>query len=753
VRGVRGIAAAASAAGLLGTFAVSASSSTLQPGGVPSAALRPLVLDGPKASASQPARDLPVASLPSGSVRAQPRPLRRGIDTRKTGGLLTRADDPQFTQIGPREPAPGAALSFDGISGAESLWDPPDPNGDVGPNHYVQMVNAHWAVYDKAGNRLLGPLDENSLWQGQALTDLCRTSDQGDPIVVYDELADRWLLSFFAFNRLPDGTRTAPYSECIAVSQTPDPLGAWWLYSINLSSVPSIGTSFPDYPKFGVWPDAYYMSANLFTATAQDGLLVAFERGPMLNGQNIRYITLVDPYLEGNLLPADLDGAAPPAGAPGMFLVPDPQAYQLRLYRFFTNWGGTPSVNFANVPVPSYDHIVCTFQSPISSKCVNQPGTTIKLDPLDHDQLMFRLVYRNFGTHESLFASQTIDVANAANNLFGVAGVRWYEIRSPRTTPVLHQLGTVPFDATTHRFNPAIAADVYGNVAVGYNVSNATTVFPGIRYAARRAGDPAHQLPLTETTLVPGGGSKTGLSGERARWGDYSSMSVDPVDDCTFWFTGQYMPSTSDFGWRTRVSAFRISPCPGAGTPPPPAVDTTPPTDPNLSSLDHPVGVPRADRTLRIRWAGAADGGSGVDGFSYTVTAQPTTVPDTVKDAEENIIGVDFNDPLANGTYYFHLRTRDNAGNWSAGRHLGPLIVRVGRAPRVVRCRVPRLRGKTVARARRLLARSNCRLGKVRRMYSNRVRRGRIVKQGRRPGARLARGTRVNVHVSRGRRR
>lgn len=717
---------------------------------------------GGRANVSPPLRSLPTVTTASLGGKAELPPNRTGTLAPQKRSDVSSLAAPNLAPNATLDPVPSPVINVDGLSTANAgALGVPDTNGAAGANHYIQSVNKIFAVYDKTNGTIVpsgGPYAENVLW---ATGPCSGTGDRGDPIVVYDQLANRWVLSFFAFVGAPSAG--GPFYECIAVSQTSDPLGIWWIYDFNLSSIAQVGTSFPDYPKLAVWPDAYYMSANVFpTAGGVDGGMFAFDRVSMINGTspNPGFLGAVVPALVGNLLPVDLDGSTPPpAGAPGMFVVPDPLQFDMRIYRWnSTNWVGTPSATITSVdiPVSGYDEVVCHASN---SQCVDQPGTLVKLDPIDRDQLMFRATYRNFGTHESILTSQTIDVAGAPNPASGVAGVRWYEIRNPRGTPMIYQQGNHG-SVESHRWMSSIASDQYGNIALGYNVSNATTVFPGIRYAGRRPTDPLNQMSLTETTLVNGGGSKTVENSDgRARWGDYSAMSVDPVDDCTFWFTGEYLATNVDaFNWKSRIGTFKIFPCPGAPQPPdpipppPPVADTTSPNNPVVTSPTHRVGVASRNRQPQIRWSGASDSQSGVDGFSFHLDTSDISTPDRTKDGEENIPGVNYV-PLPNGRYFFHIITRDNAGNWTNPRHFGPVVIAVPRSTTGVRCRVPNVRGKTVAQARRQLARANCRLGRTRRVFSNRVRSGRIVKQSRRPGARLARGTRVNVDVSRGRRR
>ncbi len=419
---------------------------------------------------------------------------------------------------------------------------PPDPNGDAGPNHYVQMVNLSFAIWDKAGNLLYGPVSNNTLWKGFGSP--CEKYNRGDPIVLYDHLADRWLMSQFAF----DNVSVGPYYECIAISQSGDPTGKWHRYAFLVSD-----TKFNDYPKLGVWPDGYYMSLNQFECAGScsyaGAAAVVFERDEMLNGQPAQmvYIDLdpVDPTLFG-MLPSDLDGPPPPAGTPNFFGAIDDSPDELQIWSFEVDWTdpGSSSFTLTDVlAVAEYDPDLC---SAPREQCIPQPGTSTKLEAL-HDRLMHRLPYRNFGGHQTLVANHTVDADGA-----GQAGIRWYELRRTGSNWSVFQQGTYAPDSD-HRWLGGIAMDGAGNIALGYSVSS-TATFPSIRYAGRLAGDPPDTLPIAEENMQSGSGSQTNFR----RWGDYSMMAVDPADDLAFWYTNEYYSTTSDFDWRTRIAAFRF---------------------------------------------------------------------------------------------------------------------------------------------------------------------------------------------------
>ena len=457
----------------------------------------------------------------------------------------------------PGSPAMPAPLqNFEGINNRNGAL-PPDTNGAVGPNHYVQWVNLSIAVYSKTGTLLAGPVNGNFLWGGFGKP--CETENDGDPIALYDHLADRWVLSQFALPNFPHG----PFYQCLAISATPDPTGAYFRYAFQISQI-----KLNDYPKFGIWPDAYYMSINQFNAgslTWAGAGVVAFERHAMLAGLPARmvYFDLFAVNRDfGGMLPAALDGPAPPLGSPNVFVEADDGAFfppsdALRLWQFHVDWMNPANATFGvngnpNLVLPTapFDSNMCNF----NRSCIPQPSTTTKLDAIS-DRVMYRLQYRNFGTYQTLVVNHTVDV-DGTNH----AGIRWYELRDSGSGFAIQQQGTYAPDSD-HRWMGSIAMDGAGDMALGFSVSSAST-FPSIRYAGRLASDPPGTLAQGETTLIVGSGSQTSSS---SRWGDYSMMAVDPTDDCTFWYTQEYYTTTSARGWQTRIGAFWFPSCPVSG--------------------------------------------------------------------------------------------------------------------------------------------------------------------------------------------
>ena len=514
----------------------------------------PVVVEAVKHDVSPPLASITPFVLKQGTADADLNELLP-LPGRGTGSGPARPDAP-FTdpvlQEGPVDlNIPSPIANFEGVNNVNGVL-PPDTNGDVGPNHYMQWVNLSFAVYNRSGTLLYGPAAGNTLWSG--FGGVCSTRNDGDPIALYDQLADRWMVSQFA---LPGGSQG--YHQCIAVSQTGDPTGAWYRYDFLISS-----NKMNDYPHFGVWPDAYYMSVNQFTNGISWGGqgVVAFERDKMLLGQTARmvYFDLYaqDPNL-GGMLPSDLDGAAPAAGTPNYFIEVDDNAWgyspdQLQVWEFRVNWTTPSSSTFTRATTlgtAAFDSDMCGG----SRSCIPQQGTTARLDAIA-DRIMYRLQYRNFGAYQTLVTNHTVDV-NGADR----AGVRWYELRNTGSGWSIYQQGTFSPDAT-HRWMGSIAMDSAGNIALGYSASS-STMYPAVRYTGRLASDALGTLPQGEGTIINGTGAQTHSA---ARWGDYSMMGVDPTDDCTFWYTNEYLQTTGSAPWRTRVGSFKFPNCGGAPT-------------------------------------------------------------------------------------------------------------------------------------------------------------------------------------------
>jgi List-Bact-rpt repeat protein len=445
------------------------------------------------------------------------------------------APDPVLqTQVGPTAaPAPG--LGFEGLGqgfpGFSVNSAPPDTNGAVGATQYVQWVNESFAVFNKTTGALVyGPAAGNTLWTGFGGN--CETTNDGDPIVQYDKAANRWIFTQFSVNG-----HGSTYYQCVAVSQTSDATGPYYRYAFTYSN-------FNDYPKLGVWPDAYYVTFNMFRGNSYLGPKVcAWDRAKMLVGAAANQFCVQMPSNVGSMLPADLDGSTPPpAGAPNYLLTVGTTS--LSLYKFHVDFTTTSNSTLTG---PSTMTVAAFTRACGGGTCIPQLGTQQLLDSLG-DRLMYRLAYRNFGDHASLVVNHSITAANAT-------AVRWYEIRNPAGTPLVYQQGTYAPD-TSYRWMGSIAMDGVGNMALGYSVSS-STLNPSIRYTVRAPGDPLGQMG-SETVVMPGTGSQTS---NLNRWGDYSSMSIDPVDDCTFWYTTEYLKANGTFNWSTRIASFTMPTC------------------------------------------------------------------------------------------------------------------------------------------------------------------------------------------------
>jgi hypothetical protein len=563
--------------------AQAAESSALEPSGGKDAA--PRVVWAAALDVSPPLRSIP--EVPRRALSDEPSlnlVLPRRIGARTGAGTVDACYAP-----GPAldaGPMPAPLASFDGVSNLNDRV-PPDTIGDVGPAHYVQWVNLSLAIWDKSGNLLYGPVSGRTLWSG--FGGICETNDNGDPVVLYDALADRWLASQLAFDW------PGNFHQCIAVSVTGDPTGAWYRYDFPWSP-----TTLNDYPKFAAWTDAYYMAVNQFDGVSQawrGQAAAAFERERMLSGEPARMVAFdlygVNPDYGGQL-PADLDGPIPPpAGASAWFVEVDDDAWgwpgdRLQLWKFHVDWADTSRSTFGAGGHPDAVIDLTSAGFPFDSNLCGYARSCIPLpeggraDALS-DRLMWRVAYRNFGSHQSLTANHTVDVDGLDH-----AGVRWYEIRGLDTAlPFVVQAGTVAPDAD-HRWMGSLAMDGAGDMALGYSIASGTT-YPSVRCAGRVASDPLGTMPRTETALVTGSGSQTGA----ARWGDYSAMSVDPADDCTFWYTQEYYAASSPYGWRTRIGSFKFDSCKAC-----PLVGAS-----ALSADREPPGI-------RLSWSAATNAGT-----------------------------------------------------------------------------------------------------------------------------------------------
>src|SRR5258707_1380916 len=469
---------------------------------------------------AEPARRIP---LPPGMGGAQTGPV--------SDGALQSSTFPA-----PAGLAPAVNLGFDGLGNASLGFTvnsaPPDTNGAVGATQYVQWVNSSFAVFDKSTGALVaGPTAGNQLWAG--FGGGCQTNNDGDPIALYDKAANRWILTQFSVT-------TTPFLQCVAVSTTSDATGTYNRYAFQYSN-------FDDYPKMGVWPDAYYITFNMFNGnTFVEGDACAYDRTAMLSGAAATQICFQQGNSIGGLLPSDVDGiTAPPVGSPN-YLVIFSSWTNLALFKFHVDFANPLNSTFtgpANITVAAFTPL-CG-----GGTCVPQPGTTQVLDSLA-DRLMYRLAYRNFGDHESLVVNHSVAVNSTG-------GVRWYEIQDPNGAHTLAQQSTFSPDAN-FRWMGSVAMDHVGNMAMGYSISGSGTS-PSIAATGRLFSDPANTMQA-ESLFIGAAGSQVGLFHGQplTRWGDYSAMQVDPSDDCTFWFTSEYMKTTGIFNWNTRITSFKF---------------------------------------------------------------------------------------------------------------------------------------------------------------------------------------------------
>jgi len=486
--------------------------------------------------------------------------------------------------------APTTGFNFAGvpISGGT----PSDSNGSVGNNQFVETVNTQYQVWSldratKTASSVLGPSNINTLWAG--FGGACSTQNSGDPIVLFDKLAGRWLISQFT-TTLSGGF----YFQCVAISTTASATGSYFRYAF---AVP--GGNFGDYPHFGAWTDAYYMMAHAFVSTSGGyvaAVFAAMDRAKMLAGNPAAtWQVILDPS-EGGHMPADLDGfALPPTFAPGIFLSLHPSG--MFIYRMkvdFVTPANTVNIKQATVPVAP-----ATGACGGGGACIPQPGTSTVVSSLG-DRLMFRAAYRNLIDHESLVISHSVDP-----NVTGVvSGVRWYDFRlsgTPDATcptyPCVYQQGTIADVANGRsRWMPSIAMDTAENILVGYSTTGKTAASENhsIRYTGRTKGDPPGTMTVPEATIVTGKANNN-----NTRWGDYTSMSIDPFDDCTFWYVNQYFLTTG--AWSTRIASAVFPAGSGAGQCPATTCSARPLSAPAIGTATVP-----GDNQITVSFTGIA---------------------------------------------------------------------------------------------------------------------------------------------------
>jgi len=529
----------------------------------------------------------PDMSLPEGAAKVE----QTSLGKRDKAALVASFD--------------GLGESFEGPQGKATLRNPSDNSLAVGRDHIVVTVNSRMAIftkkgtkYDTTGKVLYGPVNTNNVFRG--FGGQCEASNNGDAVVRYDQLADRWLIVLPLFRRGPErpdqppewtasehsylsppgvkgqpgaaatlyqppkpepataenpqrprGERPpqlkGPYSMCYAISTGPDPLGSYYRYEF-------LRPLFPDYPRPAVWPDGYYVPTSTGDTVIQKHTC-AVDRQSMLKGKPAtEQCFIVDNV--NFLNNADVDGKqAPPRGAPNVVIAAGGTQLKGKLeddgvyyWNFSVNWKH-PERSMLKGPtkieVAPY-HYLCGGQL---TNCVPQPGSERRLDA-QGDKIMSRLVYRKIGGQESIVGVHSVNTSAAGG------GVRWYEFRVNKDRSVaLHQQGTYAPDAA-FRWMASPAMDRFGNIGIGYSFGGPKD-FAGQRFAGRAAGDPLGTMSLDETVLAEGEAAQNAM-----RWEDYTATAMDPSDDCTVWYVGDYLKKDAK-NYSTRVGAFQMPGCGG----------------------------------------------------------------------------------------------------------------------------------------------------------------------------------------------
>ena len=524
-------------------------------------------------------------------------------------------------------------VNFNGTINANNVSrvTPPDPASDVGPNHYVEVVNGMLQIFSKTGTSLYGPVMTSTLWSG--FSGNWDGHNNGDAIVLYDENADRWIITQFAINCT--GTPYTEY-EMVAVSTSGDPTGSYYRYAFQFDYM-------PDYPKLGVWHDGYYMAVNRFNTNVTPNTYVGagacvLERSKMLTGDvSAKMVYFKTETMGGSgsgtgsacwaMLPSDCDGTLPAAGTPNYFAYINGTS-ELRLWAFHTDWATTSNCTFTYVtalPVAAYTEM--------GSGSVPEQGT-LSLDGLG-DRLMFRNQYRNFGSYETFVTCHSVNTNGT------VAGIRWYEYRRTGGTFSLYQQSTYAPGDGKSRWMASIAMNALGDIGMAYSVSS-STMFPSISFTGRKASDPLNQMTIAEGVIHTGTVSMTTYS----RWGDYSAMNVDPVDNTTFWTTQEYVGTFGGWcPWATKIASFKFQN--------PPTVVTTAAS--GISTASATLNGTVNPNSLATTWY-----------FEYgTTTGYGSTTTITTAGSGSSVVGVNaVISGLASGTtYHYRVNATNSDGN------------------------------------------------------------------------------------------
>src|SRR5436305_290275 len=530
----------------------------------------------PRFSPSSPGKPIELTMTRAGSSKID---LRILPQTKPERFERPELEEPDFHPVmlpgGPKEAAtppaavtkvaaPAPAANFAGLDFATwGAGHPPDTVGDVGPTYYIQSINSSIGIYNKSGGQVAAFTFNTFMSQG-SFGNLCDTNNFGDPVILYDTFEDRWVLTDFAFKLDASNNVVNPPGafQCFAVSKTGDPVsGGWNFYSIHIAG--ALG----DYPKFGIWPDGIYMSANLFGYPAgsafQNARVFALNKAQMYAGAPFVQVVAIDaPPGDFTLLPSNarLQTGTPPPGTPNYFVSTSQFLNAVGVYKFHVDWthplGATltgpdtplaatswPNANVGNVP--------------------SQGGNIQGLDPIQI-RAMMQNQYTNFGGVESLWTAHTVRRQDTS----GFAAPRWYQVNVTGGTVAANLPQATTWDPdganVLHRWVPSLALDRAGDLAMEYTTSSSTTK-PAIKYAGRLAGDPVNTFSQTEQLLVQGTGTQLGNCGTSAciRWGDYSAMTLDP-DGCTFWFTNMYYLADG-LNHQTRIGSFAYPSCTPVG--------------------------------------------------------------------------------------------------------------------------------------------------------------------------------------------